>query len=150
MRQQTGVGLVEIMVTVLVVSISILGTIRLQAGSLQDNHQAWLRTCADMMASDMFERLLANSDAAMAGSYNLGAGEQVPSGSAIASVDLSQWLEQVALQLPAGTGAVSCSSDGLCSVTVSWQDTGLEDDINNDGVVDETDQTTSIQLVSAL
>ncbi|MCY0964780.1 type IV pilus modification protein PilV [Parathalassolituus penaei] len=152
MKRQSGIGLVEIMVTVVIVSVSILATIRLQAGSLQDNHQAWLRSCADMMANDMFERLLANSNAALAGSYEHAEGGSIPSASntSMAQVDLRQWLNLLASQLPGGDGSVTCTSAGMCTVSVYWTDPSIEDDTNSDGAVDEDDQQTSIRLVSAL
>ncbi|HZE18056.1 MAG TPA: type IV pilus modification protein PilV, partial [Mycobacterium sp.] len=59
-RQQAGVGLMEVLITVLVLSIGLLGLAGLQATGLRNNHGSLLRTQATMLAADMADRIRAN------------------------------------------------------------------------------------------
>lgn len=65
MRQHTNLGftLIEIMVTLVVMTIGLLGLAGLQATAMQSNSGATLRTQAVIYANDMAERIRANPDA---------------------------------------------------------------------------------------
>lgn len=67
--RQTGLGLMEILVTILVVSVGLLGLAALQVNGLRNNQEAYLRTVASQLAVDIADRLRANLRAARAGNY---------------------------------------------------------------------------------
>lgn len=56
-----GSTLIEVLVAVLVLSLGLLGMIRLQTASLQNNREARLQSTAVRMASDLAERMRGNS-----------------------------------------------------------------------------------------
>ena len=55
--RQRGVGLIEVLVTMLVLSIGLLGLAGLQTEALRLNHNALLETKAHIFASDIAERM---------------------------------------------------------------------------------------------
>lgn len=67
---QSGFGLVEILITILVVSVGLLGLAALQVSGLRNNHDAYLRTVASQLAADVADRLRANIRGARDGRYN--------------------------------------------------------------------------------
>lgn len=73
-RRQAGVGLIEILIAVLVLSIGFLGIAALQAKALANNNGSLARTQASIAAYSMFDAMRADRAAALAGSYNNAAG----------------------------------------------------------------------------
>ncbi|MFL6713216.1 MAG: type IV pilus modification protein PilV, partial [Sulfurifustis sp.] len=64
-----GFTLVEVLVTLVVLSIGLLGLAMLQLESLKHNTDAYFRTQATMLAYEIIDRMRANVDAARGGSY---------------------------------------------------------------------------------
>lgn len=117
--RQAGSSLIEVMVTVLILSTSLLGMAALQNRSLQYNHSAYLRSQANILAYDILDRIRINR--ANVDSYELKLGAKAPSGSDLAQSDLREWREIVTAALPAGDGSVSCTaSKRICTVTLRW------------------------------
>lgn len=59
-HRQVGFSLIEILVTMVVLSIGLLGIAGLQASGLRNNHAAYTKTQATNLAMDMAERIRAN------------------------------------------------------------------------------------------
>ena len=62
-RQQAGVGLIEVFVSLLVLSVGILAIIGMQISGKQANYDAVQRTTAAHLAMDLIERMRANTSA---------------------------------------------------------------------------------------
>jgi type IV pilus assembly protein PilV len=62
-KKQHGVSLVEILITLVMISIAVLGSASMQVLSKRANNEALQRTIASQLASDMFERMRANRSA---------------------------------------------------------------------------------------
>lgn len=127
--------LVEVLVTVIIFAVGLLGVIGLQALALSSSHLSHLRTEATVLASDMAERMRANLVAVngpggpiydgaepstngcrpiYAASVNGTPASCTPA--ELAADDLADWLDQVQQSLPAGVGFVCVDStpdDGL-------------------------------------
>lgn len=127
---QRGVGLIEVLVTVLILAVSLLTIAALQTRSLQYNHSAYLRSQANILAYDILDRMRIN-ERNLSDYSGLDFGDN-PSGSSLAATDMSEWLEIIGRTLPGGQGAISCN-DRLCTVTVRWteQDSADDDDITS-------------------
>jgi len=69
-----GFTLLEVMISLLILSIGLLGIAALQANSLKTNHGAYQRTQAIFLAYDMMDRLRANRTAALAGQCDIALG----------------------------------------------------------------------------
>ena len=76
MKRQSGITLVEILVTVLVLAIGLLGIAALQTTAMTGNYTSYQYTQAAFIAESMFERMRANRNAYASGNsyYNLSAG----------------------------------------------------------------------------
>jgi type IV pilus assembly protein PilV len=140
-----GFTLVEVLVSMMVLSIGLLGVAGLQARSVRDNHNAYLRSQASMLAYEIGDRMRANREALISNSaiYNLAIADNAPSspancvGSSIAcstsdlvQFDQSDWLNRVSTTLPSGDAGISCNTARVCTVTVAW-------DENRDGTRDD-------------
>ncbi|MFQ2921605.1 type IV pilus modification protein PilV [Aeromonas allosaccharophila] len=125
MMRQQGLSLLEIMISVLVLSIGILGMATLQLQALKSNQSALTRTEATQYAYMINDMMRANRSAALNGQYNVELGEAV-SGSSMAVQDLQHW-KRVVAGLPSGDGAVSVSA-GRATITIQWDSSRLATD----------------------
>jgi type IV pilus assembly protein PilV len=112
-----GFTMVELLVTLVITSIGLLGLANIQLIGLRNNVFAYNRTQAIILASDMSDRMRANSEAVIAGDYikanstEYGTCRSVSgcSSSEMAKNDTYEWLELVA-KLPSGNGLVCIDS----------------------------------------
>ncbi|OGI43329.1 MAG: type IV pilus modification protein PilV [Candidatus Muproteobacteria bacterium RBG_16_64_11] len=103
-RRQRGFSLVEVMVSVLVLSGGLLGLAFLQAQGMKFNAEAYQRTQATVLAYDMIDRLRANPAAANAGAY------------VVADNAAAQYAATTTPQAcDTSDGSVSCNEDELAA-----------------------------------
>lgn len=121
---QQGFSLLEVLVTLVLVSLAILGLAGLQSAALKNGHSALLRAQAAQYAYDMADRMRVNRAAAVAGAYNRLLGDDAPTGTALADSDRSGWLRLLG-SLPEGTGAIQVTAGGQATITVRWDETAL-------------------------
>lgn len=122
-HRQRGVGLVEVLVSTVLVSIGLLTLASLQALSLTRGSSAAMRTEAVGQSYDLLDRMRANRAQAIGGQYNL-AFTQAPSGSTLASRDLDNWKTALQAALPDGDGQVLVEAQ-VVTITVRWRDAGV-------------------------
>lgn len=135
-HQTHGFTLIEILVTLVVLSIGLLGLAGLQLNGLKSNHNAYLRSQATILTLDIADRMRANRTSAIAGSYDIGMGEEPADAScegigsncstaALAGADLSEWKAILANSLPQGDGSIARTVAGgttLVTIIVQWDD----------------------------
>lgn len=144
MRKQLGTSLIEILVTVLIVSFGLLGVAGVVSNGLKNNHSSYGRTQASILAADIVDRMRANrTDAeSVAAPYNLTVTAATPATAASAPVaqqDLIAWRTAIAATLPAGTGAVNVdAATKKVTVTVRWDDSRGTGGSNTQSFVLET------------
>jgi type IV pilus assembly protein PilV len=109
-RQQQGVGLIEVMVTVLILGTSLLAIAALQSRSLMQNHGSFLATKANIVAYDLIDQVRAASSGPTATPATIVAPGPTAVTDAIKAV------------LPGGTGTLVCSAARLCVVTINWSE----------------------------
>lgn len=118
---QKGAGLIEVLVTVLILASSLLAMGALQNRSLQFNHSAYLSSQANIMAYDILDRIRINHKEFT--NYNHGLGDATPTGSTVRAKDIREWLTSLERNLPGGKGGIQCvSATKICTVTVQWVD----------------------------
>lgn len=133
-QQTKGFTLVELMVALLVLAIGLLGLAGLQAKSLSNNHGAYLRTQAVLLAEDMADRMRANASAAGLTAYlRMMEREDVTcpcTSTQLAKKDLFQWHAAVTA-LPGGDGTVTGAAP-VYTITVTWKErvNQREQDVN--------------------
>lgn len=127
-----GFTLLEVLVAVLVLSIGLLGLAGLQTYGLRNNHSAFLRSQAVVLAYDAFDRMRSNREQALLGTgsdYNTAFTDGAPtapsctscSSSQVAQLDLAQWKTDIA-RLPAGRGRIAIDANGKATIQVQWAD----------------------------
>lgn len=140
--QQKGFTLIEVLVTVVILAVGLLGLSAMQLTSLKVNQGAYTRSQAALMAADMLDRMRANPVGVEAGYYNaLDTEDTIPidqscssgcDAEGIASQDFREWAANFSdiydlggdfLPLvPGGQGTVTRdSSTNIVTVTVEWQ-----------------------------
>lgn len=135
-RTQRGFSMIEVLVTMLIVTLALLGTAGLQAHSMRLNQAGQFRTQAVFLVADIAERIEANKPGAVAGAY-ITTTSSVPnllstacssgpcSAGELATYDISQWQTAVAATLPQSSWSIAQSVAGNPStytITVSWVD----------------------------
>lgn len=132
LASQRGVGLIEVLVAVLVLSVGLLGVAALQARSLSMNNSSMARSVATMESYSILDAMRADLVSAQSGNYNKTVtGNSCPTDtSTLANAQLNQWCGQLALNLGASastSGTIKCTgSQGLCTVTVTYDDSKSE------------------------
>lgn len=127
--RQQGVTLIEIVVTVLIMSIGLLGLAALQNTSMKLAYDSYLRTQAAFLAYDLIDRIRANPDT----TYQLSPGATISakdcfSGDTCTPSDLRQydlyhWKKQAETLLPDATLELEFDSAfSTYSMKLKWDD----------------------------
>jgi type IV pilus assembly protein PilV len=145
-KGERGVGLIEVLVTLLILSTSLLALASLQTRSLQFNHSAFMRSQANIFAYDILERMRINNPNPTANinpnlaAYNIALASYplntTPVTAPLAAADLDQWRRAIATALPDGQGSIQCNAaNGVCTITIVWNE------LNASGVANEDKST---------
>jgi len=130
---QRGFSMLEILITLFLLTMWLLASAGVQSSSLQYTKGAAFRTQAVYLATEIGERMQANKTAAIAGSYAYGGGT-VTSGTdcmaalctptALASFDLAEWSARVNATLPNATISITGAASNPINYTivVGWSD----------------------------
>ena len=137
--------MIELLVTMIVLAIGLIGMAGLQAAGLKSNTDALKRTQASLLMSDIIDRIRVNPDA----NYSIAKTSSPPSAGLtceasgancsstdIVNYDLAMWKchvgsydEEGTCQtlgivgaLPKGTASISISADNIYTVEVEWVD----------------------------
>ena len=111
-----GFSLLEILISIFILAIGLLGLAALQTTSLKNNHSALYRTTATVLAYDIIERMRLNQNA----DYTLTL-TATPSGSTLKDADLIAWTTNLASELPLGDGSIAINGE-IVTVTVQCDD----------------------------
>jgi type IV pilus assembly protein PilV len=119
-NSQEGFTLLEVLIAIVVLAFGLLGLAGLQMASLRNNHSAYLRSQATLLAYDMADRIRTNileaRDPASGGTYNNGAATtndcaaNVCTTAQMTGYDFAQWNSALQTQLPMGAGTVCIDS----------------------------------------
>ncbi len=128
-KHNSGFTMIEVLITLVILSIGLLGLAALQANSMASNHNAYLRSQAIQLAYDMGDRMRANAAGVAAGNYNNVNGIPADPGcitagctpAQMATYDSFQWNTLLSQQLPAGKGTVTGDSTDFV-ISVMWDE----------------------------
>lgn len=145
--KQSGVGILEVLIAVLVLATSLLAIASLQTRSLQYNQSAYWRSQANVLAQDMLELLRVNRENIAGLTFNYGA--------APGNGDAQLWLANLQNLVPGGEGQVACANGPVavvgigsvnttfCTVSVRWRE-GVETNDEGEGALVTFTYTSSI------
>lgn len=119
-----GFSLLEVLITVLVLSVGLLGLAALQIAGMRDMQGAYLKTQAVNRSHQIVDLMRANRDAVRAGAYDDAFGQDAGGycgGDApgTARGDLCAWKRALSATLPAGTGSIAFDGK-IATVCIRW------------------------------
>ncbi|UYC13652.1 type IV pilus modification protein PilV [Xanthomonas sp. CFBP 8445] len=125
-RHMAGVTLIEVMISVLILGVGMLGVAAMQTTALRNNQSALQRSQIVMQTYTILDAMRANRSAAMLGAYNTGSMLcTAPAAGDLVASDKAVWLSGLKTAIggdPATTcGSIACN-DGNCTITVQWDD----------------------------
>ncbi len=117
---QSGATLMEVLVSLLVLSFGLLGIAGVQLVSLRNNQAAYFRTQATMLTSEIIERMRGNKAGVESSAYDNVAGAATAAcfttagctPAQMAAQDILDWRTSVSAALPGGVGVVCLDSTG--------------------------------------
>ncbi|NHZ62532.1 type IV pilus modification protein PilV [Massilia genomosp. 1] len=139
MKRQQGFSLIEILVTMLVMSVGLLGIAGIILTNLKNNQSSQARGQATVLVNDIIDRMRANRTTAetLVGGvspYALAIGANAPVDTSVASVDLAQWRAAAAQAIPKGVGSVSYTpATRKFVIVVQWDDSRVKADATTNG-----------------
>lgn len=138
---QRGIGLIEVLVTLLIMSTSLLALAALQTKSLQFNQGAYFRSQANIYAYDILDRIRINTSRLSdvrekISKYTVEKAAFVESTrptESMSAIDIYDWRKSIASSLPNGTGAIDCDDDErICEITIEWDELNNSDEESED------------------
>lgn len=127
--RQRGIGLIEVLVAVLVLSIGLLGIAAVQMRALANNNSAMARSMATVASYSILDAMRADRTNALGGAYNTTVvASNCPETGTFAQTQLNYWCQQLGYRLGAvdtTTGQVSCTSVGDCTVTITYDESRI-------------------------
>jgi type IV pilus assembly protein PilV len=126
-----GFSMLEVLITLVIIALSLLGTAGMQTYAIKMSQGGQLRTQAVILGMDILERIEANNDGAVAGSY---VATTLPSSfttdcysapctaASLATYDLYQFQAKLGTQLPSASATVSVTGTGpwVYTVQINW------------------------------
>jgi len=122
-----GFAMIEVLITLLVLTVGLLGLANLQLKALQKNQQAYTRSQAVALVDDIADRMRVNIAGVRDGLYNRSVTDATPIVGAadegkelVAKLDIVHWLGELK-RLPGGDGIIE-SDDRDVAITVCWRE----------------------------
>ena len=138
-----GLSMIEILVTMVITVIVLLGLVGTQTYSFRMQSVASYQTAAALLASDLADRMRANSAAAKDFTNTPYAPPTMPTtensctactADQQANNDLVRWNAELGRSLPSGSGTVSFDSvNSVYNINVSWTQPGTEGQTTGQG-----------------
>ncbi|MEJ2444702.1 MAG: type IV pilus modification protein PilV [Exilibacterium sp.] len=139
MNRQKGLSLIEVLTSMILLAIGLLGHMALQMNRLSSNHSSQFRIQAALLANDIADRMRLNTSAANAGRYDnvdtTGSPYQEPfcnstgcDASELAGLDLYQWQQGLTAAMPGAVGTIvrdnTITDQVVLTITISWSTEG--------------------------
>lgn len=121
--RQTGGSMIEILVSMVIVALGLLGHANLMMVSSKGNQTAYFRSQATLLSYDMIERLRMNKALAKNGKFNIDYDTPISaSATTIEIIEIRDWLVNLADALPAGDGKINVDGTGNVTIEVQWEE----------------------------
>ena len=133
-RRQRGDTMIEVLVTIIIIAVGVLGAAALQVTTLRNLSSSHSASIAAIVADDFSERMRANPIAALNNDYEhtvapegytstMCTANNVCSSDQLAIYDMGVWWEEMSAVLPSAKGIVDrIDGTNTFSVTVYWDD----------------------------
>ncbi len=148
--QNRGYMLLEILITIGVLAVGLLGVAALQMTSLKTSQSAVQRGEAAIRIAEMTNRMRANPAGIQNGAYNNSSYTSTKQeGTSRAIVDFNAWLDSISDSLGSGASAkIECTNlSSQCLFGIQWDDRRGSPDVNTDNIIDTAELYTYETLV---
>lgn len=115
---QRGVGLIEVLITVLLLATVLLALSGLQLRSLQYNSSAYIRSQANIYAYDIIDRMRVSK--LTPANYNIAIGTADPAGADQVSVDIREWRTNLVNAIAEAKSSINCNASRFCTISIQW------------------------------
>lgn len=126
-RRQRGFTLIEVLVTVVLISVGLLSIASLQLTTLRSNQEAYVRSQASVLAGDILDRIRANPQAFQLNQYNV-AFNVIPTDiTTRVGDDLDKWQKAIDAALPGAdadkAGKIErLAGTNIVTITIQWSE----------------------------
>lgn len=136
LRNQRGVGLIEVLFAVLILAVGLLGMAGLQLTSIRASQSAMTRGMAVVQAYSIIAAMQADKEQGVdLTTYNIALGTPDPTGTSFRDAAIANWYAAIRNAMGNATtssGGINCTSitgtaDFDCTVTVQWDDSRVQD-----------------------
>lgn len=123
-RISKGTSLIEVMISVLILSVGLLGIAAMQATALRNTQSSMQRTQAVIQSYAVLDAMRANATQARANSYNTATWTcAAPGGATLVNTDMNAWINSLrATVSDDACGRITCATN-ICTIDVRWDDT---------------------------
>ena len=126
---QAGMTLIEVLVTLVLISVGLLGVAALHLTSLKNTQESYVRSQAAMLAADMLDRMRSNQIGFSAGDYDMSNDasgfDQSGAADTVAADDIAAWESAIDRLLP-GADAEAAGRivrvDRIVTITIRWRE----------------------------
>jgi type IV pilus assembly protein PilV len=128
-NRQSGVTLIEVLISLLILGIGVLGAAALQLNALKYTDSATLNSQASFIAYDMMDRIRANP----AGNYNITSISSVSSTTALTdprALDLSDFASNITSMGGTGANGTINVTNNVAVITITWNDSRAANALN--------------------
>ena len=117
-----GTSLIEVMVSVFILSVGLLGIAAMQATSLRNIQSGMQRTQVVIQSYAVMDAMRANAASARASAYNVGWTCAALTGTTLADNDISAWITSMQTTVSDDAcGRIACVGS-VCTIDVRWND----------------------------
>lgn len=121
-RSQRGVGLIEVLVAVLVLSFGMLGLVGLQLFTLKNNQSSLERGMAVVQSHSIIDAMRADRANAINDAFDITLKAKTPTGTSYRDHSIAAWRTNLQAVLgEQATGSIDCSGT-RCMIVVQWND----------------------------
>lgn len=122
-RAPRGGTLIEVLVSVLVLAIGLLGAAALHTAALRNNQSNYEHAQMTLLTQGMFDAMRSNIVGVTGGAYEIASWTcSAPSGGTLAGDDIGAWIGALQAQInPGACGRITCTARD-CTIGIRWDD----------------------------
>lgn len=148
-NRQSGVTLIEVLISLLVLGIGVLGAAALQLNALKYTDSASLNSQASFIAYDMMDRIRANPSA----NYNITSISGVSSTTSLTdprALDLSDFASNISSMGGTGANGTINVTNNVAVITITWNDSRAANALNANQTTGGTASSQTFTLTSRI
>jgi type IV pilus assembly protein PilV len=122
-RSQSGVSMIELLISMVIFAFGMLGLVGLQTKTLAYGQSGLYRSQATALTDDILDRMRTDRANAKSGNWDtaFGNASSYITGTQIYQTDLKDWKAQVEALLPSGQAQITVNA-GAVTVTIQWDE----------------------------